>query len=94
MRALNPWQLLLQSLGYLCALLVDSLTVIGAFAILGMAALVVHKSVEKLQIWGVPSTLIEGMEVLHVCVWAVDALAVLWLCGVAAIKFCRKVMRG
>jgi len=60
----------------------------------GLTALVVHKSVESLQLQGVPSLLIEGMEFLHACIWVIDALAVLWLCGTAAVKFCKKVTRG
>jgi hypothetical protein len=67
---------------------------IGAFAIVGFAALVVHKSVERLQLWGVPSPLIAGMEILHASIWVMDAFAVLWLCGRAAIKFCKQVTGG
>ena len=76
----------------LWALFVDNVTAVGAFSVIGIAALVVHKSVEKLQLWGVPSNLITGMELLDACIWLIDALAVLWLCGVAAIRFCAKVL--
>jgi len=94
MRATKAWDSLLESVSNLWTLLIDSLMAIGAFAIVGLAALVVHKSVESLQRRGVPSLLIEGMEILHACIWVIDALTVLWLCGTAAIKFCKKVTRG
>jgi len=86
MRATKAWKSLLESMNHLWTLLVDSLMTIGAFVIVGLTVLVVHKSVERLQLWGVPSLLIDGMEILHAFIWAIDALAVLWLCGVAAIK--------
>ena len=91
MRTTKAWDSLQESVGYLWTLLIDNLMAIGAFAIVGFAALVVQKSVEKLQLWGVPSLLIAGMEILHVCIWVIDAFAVLWLCGRAAIKFCKQV---
>jgi hypothetical protein len=94
MRATKAWDSLLGSVSHLWTLLIDSLMAIGAFVIVGTAAVVVHKSVERLQLWGVPSHLIEGMEILHGCIWVIDALAVLWLCGTAAIRFCKKVTRG
>jgi len=86
------WHSLLKSLRNLWTLFVDNVAAVGAFAIIGFAALVVHKSVEKLQLWGVPSNLIAGMEILDTCIWLIDALAVLWLGGVAAIRFCTKVL--
>ena len=94
MRATKAWDSLQESLSHLWRLLVDNLMAVGAFAIVGLAALVVHKSVEKLQLWGVPSLLIAGMEILHACIWVIDALAVLWLCGTVAIRFCKRVTRG
>ena len=94
MRAPGPPNLLLTSVSHLWALLIDSLGAVGAFAIMGLAALVVHKSVERLQLWGVPSDSIEGMEVLHDCIWTINAFGVLWLCGSAAIRFCKRVTRG
>jgi hypothetical protein len=93
MRASRPSILLPTSTGHLWALLIDSLGAAGAFAILGLMALIVHKSVERLQLWGVPSDLIEGVEVLHAYIWVINAFAALWLCGSAAIKFCGRVRR-
>jgi hypothetical protein len=94
MRTTKAWDSLQKSVGHLWTLLIDNLMAIGAFAIVGFAALVVQKSVEKLQLWGVPSLLIAGMEILHACIWVMDAFAVLWLCGRAAIKFCKQVTGG
>jgi hypothetical protein len=94
MRAMKVWDSLLLSLDNLWTLFLENLVAVGAFTIIGAAALVVHKSVERLQLWGVPSNLIAGMEILDTCIWVIDALAVLWLCGVAAIRFCNKVVRG
>jgi len=94
MRATKAWDSLLESVSLLWTLLIDSLMAIGAFTIVGLAALVVHKSVGILQRRGVPSLLVEGMEILHACIWVMDALAVLWLCGRAAIKFCKQVTGG
>jgi hypothetical protein len=91
MRTPHFWDSPLKSASHLWTLLIDNLMAIGAIAILDVAALVAHKSVEKLQLWGVPLALIEGMEILHACVWVIDALAVLWLCGFAAIQFCKRV---
>jgi hypothetical protein len=68
MRTTKAWDSLQESVGYLWTLLIDNLMAIGAFAIVGFAALVVQKSVEKLQLWGVPSLLIAGMEILHACI--------------------------
>jgi hypothetical protein len=93
MRASRPWNLPPTSIGHLWALLIDSLGAVGAFAIMGLMALIVHKSAERLQLWGVPSDFIEGVEALHVCIWVINALAVLWLCGSAVIKFCERVKR-
>ena len=92
MRASGPWNFL-PTIGHLWALLIDSLGAVGAFAIMGLMALIVHKSVERLQLWGAPSDLIKGVEVLHVYVWVINAFAVLWLCGSAAIKFYERVRR-
>jgi hypothetical protein len=94
MRTTKAWDSLRESVSHLWTLLADSLMAIGAFAIVGLAALVVQKSVERLQLWGVPSLLIVGMEILHACIWLIDALAALWLCGTVAIRFCKKVTRG
>ena len=94
MRTTTAWDSLHKSAGHLSLLLIDNLTAIGAFAILGLATLVVQKSVEKLQMWGIPSPLIAAMEILHACICVMDALAVLWLCGTAAIKFCKQVTGG
>lgn len=94
MRAPDPSNFLQASMSHLWALLIDSLAAVGAFAIMGLTALVVHKSVEQLRLWGVPSDLIEGMEILHSCVWTFNAFAMLWLCGSAAIRFCKRVTRG
>ena len=94
MRTTNSWDSLLKSLRSLWDLLLDNMIAVAAFVIVGIAALLVHKSVEKLQVSGVPSNLIEGMELLDVCMWGIDALSVLCLCGVAAIKLCNKVIRG
>ena len=60
MRTTKAWNSLQESVGYLWTLLIDNLMATGAFAIVGLAAVVVHKSVEKLQLWGVPSLLIAG----------------------------------
>lgn len=94
MRAARPRNTLLKSLDYLWTLFIDNLVTIAAFVIIGLAALLVHKSVERLRLWGVPSVLIEGTEILDRCIWVIDALVVLWLCGRAAIDFCGKVSRG
>lgn len=83
--------MLLKSLQHLWLLLIDNIMVVTAFSIVSVASLVVHKSVERLQLWGVPSLLVAGMEILHIYIWLVDALAVAWLCGAAVIKFCRTV---
>lgn len=83
---------LLRSLDHLWTLFIDNLVTIVAFIIIGLAALVVHKSVEQLRLWGVPSDLIEGLEVLDMCAWAADALAVLWLCVFLTFKFCKRVV--
>ena len=92
MRAVRPRNYLLKSLDNLWTLFIDNLVTIGAFVIIGLAALVVHKSVERLRLWGVPSVLIEGMEVLDLCAWVTDALAVLWLCVFLTFKFCKRVL--
>jgi hypothetical protein len=69
------------------------LTRLYRYAIVGLATLIAHKSVEQLRFWGVPSMYIEGMKVLHAFIWLMGALAMTWLCTVATIKFCRKVSR-
>jgi hypothetical protein len=94
MRAMKLWDSLLRPLKSLWELLLDNLTAVGAFVIIGLAALVVHKSVEIFHSLGVPSNLIAGMRLLDTCMWDIDALSVLWLCGTLTYKFCIKVVRG
>ncbi len=94
MHAQNPWEYLLKSVGNLWLLLLDNLMAVSGFLMTGLAALVVHKSVEKLQLWGVPSALIEGMEIFHADLWVIDALAVSWLSTTAVFRFCRQATRG
>ena len=94
MSTTDPWNLLLMSIGQLRALLIDCLGAVGAFGVMGVTALVVHKSVEQFQLWGVPSDLIEGMEVVNACIWTINVFAVWWLCASAAIRFCKRVTRS
>jgi hypothetical protein len=94
MRVMKPWDSLVESRNGLWRFFLDNLVVVGAFAIIGFSALIVHKSVVRFRLWGVPSNLISGMEVLDVCIWGIDALTVLWLCGALTVRFCRNVFGG
>jgi hypothetical protein len=93
MRSVTPLSYLRKSSQHLSLLLVDNIMLVIAFLIVGLSSLVVHKSVERLQLWGVSSMLVQGMKFLHTYMWLVDALGVAWLSSTATFRFCQRATK-
>lgn len=70
----------------LWVLVLDVVFAALSFAAIGCGALFIHKCTEIGKKWGMPPLIQKGMELLGDVLWGVDALLLLWLVIVAAVK--------